>query len=294
VLAKHKFTNVYRASDRVSQFLIRSVIYGGDQEPDEVLFRILLFKLFNKIDTWRLLDTAVGGVSYRRYRFDDYDTALSAALARGQRVYSAAYIMPAATSFGPEPRKHRTHLRLLEKMMSDGLALRITKSRSMREAFGVLRQYPMIGDFLGYQFVTDLNYSNLSQFSEMEFVVPGPGARDGIRKCFVDLGSYSEPDVIRLVAEQQEMEFERLGLSFKSLWGRSLQLIDCQNVFCEVDKYARLVHPDVAGRSGRTRIKQLYRTNRAAIRYWYPPKWGINEAATKAQSESRQDLLEDT
>src|SRR4051812_28604379 len=46
VLAEHRFTNVYRASDRVSQYLIRHVIYAGDQDPQEVFFRAMLFKLF--------------------------------------------------------------------------------------------------------------------------------------------------------------------------------------------------------------------------------------------------------
>ena len=44
-----------------------------------------------------------------------------------------------------------------------------------------------------------------------------------------------------------------------------MQLIDCQNLFCEVDKYARHAHPEVRGISGRTRIKQSYRPNPIAI-----------------------------
>src|SRR5260370_15643889 len=53
VLRAHKFTNVYRASDRVSQYLIRRGIYRSDlpDDPVEVTFRILLFKLFNRIET---------------------------------------------------------------------------------------------------------------------------------------------------------------------------------------------------------------------------------------------------
>lgn len=43
VFMQYKFTNVYRASDRVSQYLIKYVIYRGDQSAAEVFFRILLF-----------------------------------------------------------------------------------------------------------------------------------------------------------------------------------------------------------------------------------------------------------
>ena len=84
----------------------------------------------------------------------------------------------------------------------------------------------------------------------MEFVVAGPGALDGISKCFSDTAGLNAPEIIRFMTERQEAEFERLGLQFQSLWGRPLQLIDCQNVFCEVSKYARIRHPEIAGVSG--------------------------------------------
>jgi hypothetical protein len=78
------------------------------------------------------------------------------------------------------------------------------------------------------------------------------------------------------MADNQEREFERLGIKFQTLWGRPLQLIDCQNLFCEVDKYARVAHPEIAGISGRTRIKQKFSPTGSLDLPWYPPKWGIN------------------
>ncbi len=147
----------------------------------------------------------------------------------------------------------------------------------MEEAYEVLLSYPALGPFLAYQFTIDLNYAPQLAFSEMDFVVPGPGARDGIRKCFGPAADGIEADVIRYMAASQEEQFARLGLSFTGLKGRPLQLIDCQNLFCEVDKYARVAHPDIAGISGRTRIKQAYRRDAAAVRAaWFPPKWGLN------------------
>ena len=288
ILRNHKFTNAYRASDRVSQYLIREVIYRGDPSINEVCFRTLLFKFFNRIATWELLTQKLGDISWTSYRFEAYDRVLSHALARGERLYSAAYIMPsggrsAAALYGR--RKHRMHLRLLEAMMRDEFPARLVACASMAEAFGLLRGYPSIGDFLAYQFVTDLNYSNLINFSEMSFVVPGPGARDGIRKCFADPGGLSDADLIKLVADRQEQELAALGLSFQSLWGRRLQLIDCQNLFCEVDKYARVYHPEFTGLTGRTRIKQRFRHRAETIDYWYPPKWAINEHIVSKHTE---------
>ena len=167
-------------------------------------------------------------------------------------------------------------------MMTDRVADQIADASSMSQAFELLRSYPTIGDFLSYQFVTDLNYSKLSNFSEMEFTSAGPGALDGVHKCFSDLGGLSEADIIRLVTYRQEEEFERRGIEFRSLWGRPLQFIDCQNLFCEVSKYARVKHPDVKGTNDRTRIKQVYRPANKPLIYWFPPKWGINEMIPKS------------
>jgi len=268
--------------------MIRRVIYEGSQEPREVFFRTILFKLFNRIETWQLLQHEV---SFGSQEFDvpRYDHILMAALAAGERIYSAAYIMPSGGRKAPG-RKHRVHLELLARMLADDVPERLQAARSLRSCFELLRSYPMMGDFLAYQYVIDLNYSAFLNFSEMEFIVPGPGARGGLRKCFSSFAGLSESDLIRLVTEQQGLHFERLGLNFKSLWGRPLQLIDCQNLFCEVDKYARQAHPEANGTGGRHRIKQLFRPVSEPIDYWFPPKWGLNEKIER-DSENRSEYV---
>lgn len=273
VLANYRFTNVYRAADRVSQYLISNVLYRGEQTASEIFFRALLFKFFNKIETWEHLESELGALSWKAFEFERYAKVLDEVALRREAIYSAAYIMP-SPAFG-HSRKHRNHLQLLEYMMRDGAPLRIEKSRSLREAFEILRAYPSLGDFLAFQFTIDLNYSQMLDFSEMEFVKAGPGARSGIRKCFADTDGLDDADVIRAVTEMADREFGRLGLSFSTLWGRPLQLIDCQNLFCEVDKYARVLHPDFSGVAGRKRIKQRFVPKVRPLPQRYPPKWGI-------------------
>lgn len=273
ILRNYKFTNAYRASDRVSQFLIHHVIYEGEQDPKEIVFRTLLFKTFNRIETWQLFIEKLGQVSWSEYDFRLYDRILTEAQQNKRSIYSGAYIMPSgARSFG-HMVKHRNHLNLLQRMMEDDLPARIHDAKSMQDVFELLRHYPMIGDFLAYQYAIDINYSTVTDFSEMSFVVPGPGTKDGLKKCFSDFGGLSEVDLIKLTADRQVDEFARLGLQFQNLWGRPLQLIDCQNLFCEVDKYARIAHPEVKGITGRSRIKQKFTPSPDPIEYFCPPKW---------------------
>lgn len=273
VLAAHRFTNAYRAADRVSQYLISNVLYKGSQDCEELFFRAVLFKLFNRIETWEAIKTEVGDPTWGSFDPSLYTRVLDELMHRGERVYSAAYIMP-SPSFGRE-RKHQNHLMLLEYMMRDGAPKRIKHARSLQDVYKILCSYPSLGSFLAFQFTIDLNYSTMLSFSEMDFVVAGPGARSGIQKCFADMAGFSEEDVIRAVADISRAEFDRLGLEFSDLWGRPLQLIDCQNLFCEVDKYSRAVHPEIHSQSGRKRIKQRFTHNPAPLPQWYPPKWRV-------------------
>ena len=182
------------------------------------------------------------------------------ALSGGQRLYSAAYVITAAAVRAG--RKHTNHLRLLEHMMDAGTCPRNCKTCSgdaARRSPNSALLTQAIGDFLAFQFLIDLNYSEVLDFDEMDFVVAGPGARDGLRKCFGPQAEGIEADLIRYMAEHPGGALRPARPPFPGgLRGRPLQLIDCQNLFCEVDKYARVAHPDVAGLSGRSRIKQKF------------------------------------
>jgi hypothetical protein len=106
VLRAHKFTNVYRAADRVSRYLIRHVIGHDTKSIENTFFRILLFKLFSRIETWELLVEKLGDPSVESFDIERFDRVLSEAFARRERLYSAAYIIPRREGAGfPEGTK---------------------------------------------------------------------------------------------------------------------------------------------------------------------------------------------
>lgn len=275
ILATHRFTNVYRSADRVTQYLIRHVQYNRQWSPEDLFFRTILFKVFNRIGTWKMIVAASGEPQWYNFSVDGVGKALDAALAAGTRIYSAAYIMPSGGPNSKFHRKHRMHLNLIEQMMKDGLPAKIARARSMECVFRLLRDYPTIGDFLAYQYAVDLNYSPLINFNENDFVIAGPGAREGVEKCFRGLAGKDFVWIIQRARIVQEEAFKALGLSFRNLWGRPLHLIDCQNLFCEVAKYSRLYHPEFNTPSGRIRIKQKFTPDSEPIEYFFPPKWGV-------------------
>ena len=86
--------------------------------------------------------------------------------------------------------------------------------------------------------------------------------------------NYSNEDIIRYMYLNQDKEFKKLGLDFKRIGKRKLQLIDCQNIFCELDKYLRKYKHSL--KSNRVNIKKKYSPKKNKINYIYPPKLNIN------------------
>ena len=239
-----------------------------------MIFRILLFKLFNKESTWELLLNSFGDVTLETFDIKKYSKVLEDAISNGIKIYNDAYISCATKAFGYD-RKHDNHLALLNKMFNeDKIQDKIVKCKTMEEAFNIIKSYPLIGNFMAYQLVTDINYSDVVDWQEDEFTVAGPGSLRGIKKCFVDKGKLSNEDIIRYMYEHQDEEFKRLHLDFKRIGNRPLQLIDCQNIFCELDKYCRQALPDL--KSNRTKIKKKYVSKKEKISYIYPTKWNIS------------------
>ena len=275
ILQEYKFTNVYRASDRVSQYLIKNVIYRDLDRytPEDVLLRILVFKVFNRIETWEYLN------KYLDVRVNTYNVErLSKLLTKRQKdypIFSNAYMMAGShVRYADIKTKHQVWLQMIEDKFIQGRGFeKVLEAKSMSEVYSQLRDYPLIGDFLAYQYTIDFNYSPYLNFDEDSFVKAGVGAVRGIKKCFLSFGNNFE-DAIYYIHDHFEELQERYGYTaFRPLPGRKPKLIDLQNCFCETDKYLRAKMPEL--KVGNVRIKQHYKPTKDRIHFYFPDKWGV-------------------
>ena len=150
----------------------------------------------------------------------------------------------------------------------------ILNSRSMAEVYTHLRTYPLVGDFLAYQYTVDFNYSPYLNFDEDSFVKAGVGAIRGIKKCFTTYVKTYEDAILYTQEHFKELQEKYNHTGFRPLPGRALKLIDLQNCFCETDKYLRAKMPEL--KVGNIRIKQHYKPSSERINYYFPDKWGIS------------------
>lgn len=291
ILRDFKFCNAFRASDRVSQFLIRRVAYSEGTvglASEDVFLRVVLFRLFSKETTWDMIEATTGGLCRATLDVQRLGEVLDDARRRGP-IYTSAFILP------PDPKvasKHRSYLTLVEGMFCQGgLGRDLAYAPSLRAVYEALLGWPLIGPFLGYQIAVDLNYTDRLDFDEDDFTVPGPGALRGLQKVFSDFGGRTPAELVHRMVDRQEEEFERRGLPFDGLFGRRLHAIDCQGLFCEVDKYSRQAFPEL--KSERVRIKHRFRPSPEPLALFYPPKWRINDKLPPAVAASQQELSVD-
>ncbi len=275
ILRQYKFCNAYRASDRVSQYLIKEVIYKRKYPDIDTVFRIFLFRLLNRIDTWQALESKLGKISVKSFEFEKYAYALEEIKREQGKIYGNAFILCANKHFGYK-EKHKNHLALLKNVFIDTKIYEdILEAKSMKDLFEILKKLPLIGNFMAYQLAVDFNYSEVFDFDENEFTCAGVGAIRGINKCFESRDGKSYEEIIMWMVENQDKELARVGLKFRDLFGRKLTAIDCQNLFCETDKYCRVAFPEL--RSNRTKIKVKYKQKKSPVeKPFYPPKWKIN------------------
>lgn len=292
ILQEYKFTNVYRACDRVSQYLLSHVIYNKVESytPEDMLLRILVFKIFNKIETWEYIRQTYGEITT-----DHFDVKrISRLLSERQQyapIFNNAYMMTGSHKrYDYLPTKHEKWLTMvMEEFLGEDVVENILHAKSLEEVYNLLRGSSFLGGFLAYQYTIDFNYSPYLNFDENSFVVAGIGAIRGIQKCFQSYGKTYE-DAIRYTQQHFVELQERYGYTdFKPLDNHKPTLLDLQNCFCETDKYLRVKMPELL--VGNKRIKQKYKPSLEPIHYFFPPKWKVKNTDALCFQPNLQELM---
>jgi hypothetical protein len=292
ILRTYKFTNVYRACDRVSQYLISQVIGTDDRKysPRDMLLRVLVFKIFNKIETWEYLRDTYGEITEAHFDVEDISRILTKRRLDFP-IFNNAYMMTGSHSlYNYLPTKHEKWLTMVKReFLGKDIVGSVLSSTSLKQVYENLRQCSFLGDFLAYQYAIDFNYTPYLNFSENSFVKAGIGAIRGIKKCFVSYGAEYE-DAIRYVFTHFTDLQDRYGYaSFKPLPGHQPTLLDLQNCFCETDKYLRVKLPDL--QIDNVRIKQKYKPSNHPIHFVFPTKWNVKNDSLCFNPNSRELTL---
>ncbi|KAH9924729.1 uncharacterized protein B0H18DRAFT_909066 [Fomitopsis serialis] len=250
ILQKYPFTNVFRVYDRTTQYILRHVINQGSQDLHESCFRVILFRVFNRIDTWKYLKQQFGELTWADFDVYSYEKVLEAA---DGPLYSPAYFCPAPTNVGGKSHFAR-HLRLVQLFMEENLPRQLKRFRYLKDAHGWLRLFPSMGDFTALQLALDLNMLPHFNWSEDEWVGVGPGSKACLRKIFGPGVCSHELEALQWLHATQDEHFSRLGIPVDrrprlcQLRRPGVTMVDLEHALCECEKYSRALHPDIKGK----------------------------------------------
>lgn len=226
ILRDHRWCNVRRMDDRVSRELLEYwyVEIRGWGEGE------LVYALFGRLVNWpEALDEV------RWPMIDSARSVLKARAARGEKVFTGAYVIPGV----PGKNKVDSVCDLITVIRSNTRS--VFRQPTMRGTWAELIKFDGMGSFLAGQVVADLAHlSTGAAWPDRDSWAPiGPGSARGINR----LRGIPKDKPVR------QEEFERLLPALiaelqpriRAIWDdRALQAMDVQNCLCEFDKYRRL------------------------------------------------------
>jgi hypothetical protein len=288
-LESYLFCNPFRVLDTGSQIVLNLQELSSD--PYDVFYRTALYRGFNSPKTMELLIEHNGGdvPGWKDHNFAVRSEALGKIEATIGKLYRGAYMFNDSLVFGgdrfgePYPRKYQGSLRLVERLIEDGVVERVCEARTVEEIFNALsnggKYFAFSWGFLAMQLAYDLAYSEITPAGEDDFwpIRGGEGYADGMELCFdrsFNINSATDLDIMARILwrlwEEQDRCFETLGYPPVRLFGvRELKPIDLENSFCETSKLLKALN-------GIPHRRRLYKGKGGKLeKILLPRKWGI-------------------
>ena len=255
ILRTYRFCNVFREDDKTTAWFRENVREPLRNSP-HVLWATLVHRWFNRITTMEVLNDQALGIARGEFHPQQIRERLLFSLGRGPFI-TAAYMIK--TPAGMD--KIDGLLWCLGKIHPDveHLAHHMNpEEASLEGVWGVLREYPYLGDFMSYEIVTDLRHTALLDGTAdiNTWANPGPGAARGLARVEgVSLDTYdrqkAQDRALLIQGMQRLLERSRHPDNWPADWP-AWEMREVEHSLCEFDKYER-------ARLGEGRPKELFK-----------------------------------
>lgn len=274
ILRDNRFCNVFRELDRVTIW-VRENIREPFAEHPHLWFMLAIARYLNWPDTLAELLGTEAWPDHPKFSPEKLTAALVARAARGEKVYTGAYMIRAESDLAKPWYRWSKHRYLAEivlgRLWEDREAWaadlaptgRPKRLERVWEKFQQTR-YVGWGPFMAYEVVTDLRHTRYMRNAVdiLSWANAGPGAIRGLNRLF-NRPLNEQPPKIQTCAEMQELMCElnaldepRMNLVFGPILVGfpRFEMRDVEHCLCEYDKHQR-----VATGGGKMRSKYDWR-----------------------------------
>lgn len=237
ILQRYRFTNVRRMDDRVSRWLLDNWYLPNYDHPN-ALIACALARFFNLPFTLEQIGYPLQWNPERVRRIVRYHQR------RGRTVFNGAYIVRGNEGVDKVGCVVNYTLQPLSKMSG------IVDSSSMQRTWERLILVRGIGPFMAGQVVADLRRAATGDWKDrLKWAPKGPGSARGLNRLL-------ERPVNAPIRQEEFAKHLRwlaglVGIKVPTEIVNRLEMMDLQNVCCELDKYERVLW-------GEGRPKQRY------------------------------------
>lgn len=245
--ANNKFTNVFRELDRNSQWQIKHIFMENGIKRKDLLWKIMLFRIFNNPDTFEWIGNQRKSFSGLLPNYSEYDSKEWADLILGYRAtgnnpYTNAYLINSQAC--PGKTRDWCYTNRVVPEIHDAipeLNKLLIKAKKPQEIISFLKTLPAVADFIAHEFYQDFTYAprysqiNLMKFDQDDYTNVGPGASIGIRLIFPNLEKREQEEGIYRLRDVAVEELAKLG-DFKYIeWDSDLSLY-----YEPIDRYKKI------------------------------------------------------
>lgn len=262
IIKEYRFTNVRREHDKETRWVIDNICNIPEvyMDPVNKLCNIILFRMFNKSETcknfmpidfskgvnWKMVSDYFESVPKGYVFFTNaFNTGGMKMTCCKELGYISRYKDPI---YGLKPEY--AVVRYVEKLYDSGYLESLKTCNTAQEVFELLNQIRGIGYFLAYQIFVDYTYCPESLWSENEFVVAGPGSRNGLDLVFNDKDEMTYEECLFWLRNNWECICQQMGLEWNPneifvdlpVEDRYMNVMSLQNCHCEISKYIRAIN----------------------------------------------------
>ena len=241
ILSMYRFTNVRREQDKNSKYLLSLMREHGNRLSLGMVCNIILFRLFNKIETMEYLGRWVD--------FDNYDEGLVRrqlkSVPDGYVYFTNAYLSSGMkkefNKYFPDEKMRVMNIpNVVERFCAD-LYGGICEAQSPQDVVDTLKRINGINDFLAYQIFVDLTYLKDFPWSENEFVMSGPGCELGMDYLFKNKGGLSYAELLFWLRDNCPItrEWCQEHMTDLPMEERYMNVMSLENCMCELGKYMK-------------------------------------------------------
>lgn len=238
ILAAYRFCNVRREDDLVTRWIQKYVREPYAEHP-LLWFMLAICRQINWPDTLDELIHTESWPSNVHFTPTRLTAVLRARRARGDKVYTGAYMIPAPAKKGADKQAYIAEVVLgdLWRRRLEFSAWFASEAPTLQGTHTLIRRSLGWGAFLAYQVVVDLRFSErlLASAPDLStWAAAGPGTLRGLNRLH-------ERELSATPSQEQALqEMRAIYQVAEEATGVRMDFSDVPNVLCETDKYLRV------------------------------------------------------